>query len=47
MPIDKLSKFIINDKSKFVYCDCLGYAPISIIYDSETNEITINKQNIK
>ena len=47
MSIDKLSKFIINDKSKFVYCDCLGYAPISIIYDSETNEITINKQNIK
>ena len=35
---------MIDNKNRFINCDCLSYGPISILYDSETDKVTINKK---
>lgn len=35
---------MIDRKNRLVNCDCLSYGPMSILYDSETDDVTINNK---
>jgi len=45
LTLDKIELRMIDKKNKFVNCDCLSYSPMSILYNSDTEEIRINKKN--
>ena len=44
LEIEDFELRMIDRKNRFVNCDCLSYGPISVLYDSNTDKITINKK---